>query len=324
MTARLVAGVDIGGSKVLAVVLDTEHRVLGRTRLPTRHGAAGIVRTATLAVREAVAAAGASMADLDVVGVGVPGLVHPVTGAVSHAVNLELGTDPVDLAAHLNERLGVRVVVENDVNAAALGAHELRSAGRGDLALLSIGTGLAAGIVLGGRLHRGARGAAGEIGHVPVDPAGAVCSCGQRGCLETLASGSALVAAWPGGSNGSAARGRGSVWDAAASGAADAVAALDVFAGGLAAAVRLIVLTWDVETVVLAGGVTEVGQPLLVAVRAALVHAQRGSALLEALDLPHRVELLPAGSPVAAIGAALLAGGTRSAASLPRAQEVPS
>ena len=101
-----------------------------------------------------------------------------------------------------------------------------------DLVYLSVGTGLAAGLVLDGRLRRGEHGAAGEIGHVPVDPAGALCRCGQRGCLETIASGSALAAAWPSGGRaarrGAVRRGRG--------GRPAAVAVRDRFAGGVASA----------------------------------------------------------------------------------------
>ena len=98
-------------------------------------------------------------------------------------------------ATELEARLGVPVAVENDVNVATLGAVAL--SGIRDLVYLSIGTGLAAGLVLDGTLRRGATGAAGEIGHVPIDPLGAVCQCGQRGCLETVASGRALAEAWP-------------------------------------------------------------------------------------------------------------------------------
>lgn len=300
MSAELVAGVDIGGSKVLAVVLDRDGHVLGRGRVSTRRSAEGVVASATDAVRQALADAGATQVHLAATGVGVPGLVHPTTGAVSHAVNLELGADPVDLGAHLGAALGAPALIENDVNAAALGAWRLRGA-HGDLGLLSIGTGLAAGVVIGGHLHRGARGAAGEVGHIPVDPSGAWCPCGQRGCLETVASGAALAAAWP------SADGAPTAWQAAAAGEEKACDVVADFARGVAAAVRLLVLTWDVETVVLAGGVTEVGQPLLQAVHHELAAAQVRSRFLAALDLPRRVELLPPRSPVAAVGAALLA-----------------
>jgi len=205
----------------------------------------------------------------------------------------------------------VPVVVENDVNAAALGAAQVLGLGSTDLALLSIGTGLAAGLVTDGRLRRGARGAAGEIGHIPVDPAGPLCSCGQHGCLETLASGSAIAAAWPVADGGSPAT---ALFAAAAGGDPRAVVVRDAFADAVAAAVRLLVLTCDVETVVLGGGVTDLGGELLDAVVAALGRQAAGSPFLAALQLPERVAIVPAGSAVAAIGAALVGIAARDAA----------
>ena len=97
-----------------------------------------------------------------------------------HAVNLDVNGDDLPLRDLLAERLGVPVVLENDVNAAALAARALVEAD--DVVYLSVGTGLAAGLVLDGRLRRGEHGAAGEIGHLPVDPAGQECGCGQVGC----------------------------------------------------------------------------------------------------------------------------------------------
>ena len=114
---------------------------------------------------------------------------------MSHAVNLGLDHEWLPLADLLADCTGAAVVVENDLNAATWGAHVL--SGADDLAYVSLGTGLAAGFVLNGVLRRGAHGAAGEIGHVPVDPGGPLCSCGQRGCLELSAAGSALNSAWP-------------------------------------------------------------------------------------------------------------------------------
>ena len=307
---RLVAGVDIGGSKVLAVAMDEHRRVRARVRLRTTRGAEGVVQSAARAVDalvhrlEARALATAlDVTDLEVVGIGVPGLVEPGTGRVSHAVNLGLGDEPIDLGGSLAARLGVHVVVENDVNVAAVGAARLLGLEDEDLAYLSIGTGLAAGLVTGGRLRRGARGAAGEIGHVPVDPAGPFCSCGQRGCLETLASGSAIVAAWPVTDGVSAAN---ALFDAADAGDQGAVAVRDRFAAHVAAAVRLLVLTCDVETVVLGGGVTDLGDRLLASVTSALQDAADTAPFLAALDLPQRVRIIPTGSDVAALGAAIV------------------
>jgi predicted NBD/HSP70 family sugar kinase len=194
-------------------------------------------------------------------------------------------------------------VVDNDVNVAAIGA--AAALGCRDLAYLSVGTGIAAGLLLGGRLRRGARGAAGEIGHLPVDPEGPVCECGQRGCLEAVASGPALARRWPPG------HGAGSVsaalLDAAAAGDGDAIEVRDRVAGHLADAVALLAQTVDPDLVVLGGGVADAGDALLDAVIHALsVRADR-SPVVAALELTGRVALVPDGVPVGALGAALAA-----------------
>jgi glucokinase len=308
---KLAVGVDIGGSKVLGVALDESGQVAATHRLPSNGGAAGIVESAHEAVVGLAQHLGVPVSSFSVVGVGVPGLVLPDSGEVTHAVNLGVGPDTLSLGARLAEQLGVAVVVENDVNAAALGATQVLGLGHTDLAFLSMGTGLAAGLVTEGRLRRGARGAAGEIGHIPVDPVGPLCSCGQRGCLETLASGSAIAAVWPsadGVSPGTA------LFAAAKSGDPRAIEARDAFAGHVASAVRLLVLTCDVEVVVLGGGVTDLGDELLDAVVVALGRQAAGSPFLAALQLPERVAIVPPGSAVAAIGAALVGISARDAA----------
>ena len=301
--APLAAGVDIGGSKVLAVALDGGHAERGRVRLATGSGADGVVDSAVEAVTRLARHTGVEVSDFAVVGVGVPGLVQRDSGDVSHAVNLGVDGTGLSLGAELGERLGIPVAVENDVNAAALGAAELLGLEHADVAYLSIGTGLAAGLVSAGRVRHGARGAAGEIGHVPVDPAGPLCACGQRGCLEVLASGSAIAERWPVEDSGLAPAS--ALFAAAEAGDAAAVRIRDEFAGQVAAAVRLLVLTCDVETVVLGGGVAEVGSSLHEAVRRAL-HAQAlGSPFLAALELSSRVAAVPPDAAVGAVGAAL-------------------
>ncbi|MCV2393762.1 ROK family protein, partial [Actinotalea sp. M2MS4P-6] len=188
-------GVDVGGTKVLGVLLDGDV-VLARVRAASRPGAPGVAGGVVAAVTELCSQVGVTPAELEAVGIGVPGVVDPDAGTVTHAVNLGI-TEPVDLARLVSDGLGgVPVRVENDLNAAALGAASLIRAEHGDLAFLAIGTGLAAGLLLDGRLRRGASGAAGEIGHVTYRADGSRCACGQRGCLEEYASGRALEAAW--------------------------------------------------------------------------------------------------------------------------------
>lgn len=305
-------GIDIGGTKTLAVALDAAGNLLGQVRLATGHGSRGVIDTATAAALELAQSIGFELADAASIGVGVPGRVDSATGVVSHAVNL--GFDSLDLGAQLTARLGARVHVENDVNAAALGAyHRLAAEGTYDhsMAYLNLGTGLAAGIVVGGRLRRGARGTAGEIGHISVDPAGAACPCGQRGCLEVTASGSAILRQW---------RSAGPVHVSAvhaspvhalktAVDAGDPAAAQvwDGLLDGVASAVSVLVLTVDVDKVVIGGGVASIGEPLLDGVRSRLSERAASSPFIASLELTERVRLVPEGFPAAGVGAALVA-----------------
>lgn len=298
------AGVDVGGTKVDAALLDADGRVRTAVRTLTRRGVDGVVTSVVEAVERLCAGAGLEPAELACVGVGVPGMVDGASGVVSHAVNLGLDAAPVPLASLLEQRLGVEAVrVENDVNVAALGAAEVLRI-EGDLAYLALGTGVAAGLILDGRLRRGHLGVAGEIGHVPWGDRSRLCPCGQRGCLELYASGSALGAAWPSG------RGRPApveLYEAAAAGDAGAVRIRDEHAEAVAMCVRVLVLTTGVRTVVLGGGVSALGTPLLDAVVGVLREAQEQSPFLRSLRLDERVLLAPREGHVAAVGAARLA-----------------
>lgn len=291
-------GLDIGATKTLGLVLDDTGAIRAEVREPTEPGADGVVRTAARVVDALRASAGTALDGP--VGVGIPGLVDVERGTVKHAVNLGLNGDWVPLGDLLGERLGLPVVIENDVNAASLGAAAL--SGEEDLVYLSIGTGLAAGLVLDGRLRRGVHGAAGEIGHVPVDPSGAVCQCGQRGCLETIASGSALAEAWPANDLPPAQ----ALFAAAREGQARAIAVRDRFATGVADAVRVLCLAVDPASIVIGGGVSQLGEELREAVSAALRDQAVGSPFLASLELASRLRVVPAGHPVAAVGAALV------------------
>jgi predicted NBD/HSP70 family sugar kinase len=295
-------GLDVGGTKTEAVALDDSGAVLSRIRRPTALGADGVIATVLAAVDAVSAAGGAD--PVSSVGIGMPGQISPGTSVVTHAVNLAVAE--LDLPAAVAPLLGVPVAVENDVKAAALGAVALRTpaAGEGGLSMayLNLGTGVAAGIVTGGTLWRGARGAAGEIGHVSVDPDGPRCSCGQRGCIEALAGGRAIAERW----------GRPArhpvldVLDAARAGDSRARGLRGDLARGVAAAIRILVLTADVDVVVLGGGLTALGGRLLDPVVTALRASGETSAFMRSLRLDERVELLPAGSPAAALGAAVL------------------
>jgi predicted NBD/HSP70 family sugar kinase len=292
-------GIDIGGTKTDAVAVDEGGALAQRVRLATGFGHAAVVETAVAAVSRIGELTGLSPAGFQSIGVGVPGMVDTASGHVAHAVNL--GLERLELGGMLAGRLGVGVRVENDVKAAALGAYHLLGLS-GTMAFLNLGTGMAAGIVVDGRLWRGSTGIAGEIGHIPVDPAGALCGCGQRGCLETVASGSGIARQWAS-DDPLPVR---ALFAAAADGDREARAIKARLAEGIASAVRVLVLTVDVGTVVIGGGLSHLGERLLGDVHEVLHDWERTSPFLASLDLPARVRLVPEGTPVAALGAALV------------------
>jgi predicted NBD/HSP70 family sugar kinase len=292
-------GIDIGGTKTDAVAIDDAGGLAQRIRLTTGFGSVAVLETAVSAVSRIGELTGLAAAGFDSIGIGIPGMVDRASGHVSHAVNL--GLDRLALGGELSQRLGVDVSVENDVNAAALGAYHLMGL-TGTMAYLNLGTGLAAGIVVDGRLWRGSRGIAGEIGHIPIDPSGALCACGQRGCLETVASGSGVARQWRT-DDPLPVR---ALFAAAADGDEDARAIKARLATGIASAVRVLVLTVDVETVVIGGGLSHLGDRLLCDVHEVLDEWAQSSPFLASLSLTDRVRLVPEGSLAAAIGAALV------------------
>jgi glucokinase len=180
-------GVDVGGTKIAAAVVDDSGVVLRHVRVAT-----------PLDPDAALATIAGLVADLDApgapVGVGVAGFIGLDASTVLLAPNLGWRDHPLGL--RLADRLGVAVRVENDANVAAWAEARFGAgAGRAAVVCVTVGTGVGGGLVTGGQLQRGGFGSAGEIGHIPVVPEGRPCGCGQRGCLEQYASGTALVRA---------------------------------------------------------------------------------------------------------------------------------
>lgn len=299
---RVSVGVDVGGTKTYAAAFDDDFRVVADVREPTGTGGAEVVGRFLLDTLRRLESRldGATICSI---GLGIPGLVDVGRGTVRQAVNLGIGSDPLDLVDRLTAAYSVPCRIDNDVNAAALGAFRVLGddGDISDLAYLSIGTGIAAGVVLDGRLHRGHRGVAGEIGHFPMAVDGMRCECGLRGCLETVASGPAIGRRWPvdGGAPAEA------LLTAATGGDARAVAALEPIADHLAVAVYLLAITYDVDLIVVGGGVAEVGPRLLDTIRDGIDRLQAQSGFVRSLDLGARVVLKPA-APIGAIGAAAL------------------
>lgn len=195
MTAgALRGGVDVGGTKIQAVVTARGGKVVGEARraTPRTGGPAQVADDVALAIVEAATGAGVRVRELASVGVGAPGSVDPANGVVLKAANIEGWSEPYPIGPVLTERLGVPVVVGNDVTV-AVEAERRFGAGRGVRSFLGVfwGTGIGGGLVLDGRRVRG-RGSAGELGHVCVRPGGRKCACGLRGCVEAYAGRGAL------------------------------------------------------------------------------------------------------------------------------------
>jgi glucokinase len=186
----LRGGIDLGGTKIQALVVDGTNTVLGRARAETpREGGPEAVSAAVVAtMQEALGEARAEASELAGVGVGTPGAVDEATGTVSNARNLPDWIEPFPLAARLSSALAdVPVRLGNDVNVAIEGEYRL-GAGAGSDSLLGVwwGTGVGGGLVLHGEMWAG-RGFGGEFGHMVVRRGGALCGCGNRGCCEAYA-----------------------------------------------------------------------------------------------------------------------------------------
>ncbi len=328
MARQVTIGIDMGGTKVLALAVDDEGVVLSELRVPTPghtsspaggDGATGA--DGPEAVIEVLASVteqlrGALDAEVASVGVGAPGLVDN-TGVLRFAPNLPRGTG-LDIAAGLSARLGgLRTVVDNDATCATVAEWAFGAAvGVGDAVMVTLGTGIGGGIIAGGHVVRGASGFAGEIGHMVVDPTGPPCPCGKRGCWERFASGSGLArlareAAHAGrlaevvdlaGGDPESVRGE-HVTMAAKAGDAGALAVLGELGWWLALGLSNLALALDPAVMVYGGGLVET---------VTLVHDEVRRAfddLLEGRVYRPEMRIVPAllGERAGAIGAALVA-----------------
>lgn len=191
----LYAAIDLGGTNVRAIVADLDGNVYAENiRLSrAREGLETTLDTMVDALETACTEASVSLSDLNGLGIASPGAVDAFEGIVPEAPQL-IGWKDVPLVDVMRERLGMPVWLENDANAGALGENRY-GAGRGTRHMLyiTVSTGVGGGIIIDGDLYRGTRGAAGELGHVIIDVDGPPCGCGGHGCLESLASGTAIA-----------------------------------------------------------------------------------------------------------------------------------
>jgi len=189
-------GLDIGATKTMMAIMDNVGHSLWRTKLLSADVLQGGVTPADALAGNILGfcqQAGIDFSVIDGIGIGFPGIMDRASQAITSCPNLPI-LDGLCLGPDLAERLGVPVLVENDVNLIALGEH-FKGRGKGipDLACVFVGSGIGCGLILRGSLYSGADGAAGEFGHTVVEPEGHLCTCGNRGCLEMYCSGKALA-----------------------------------------------------------------------------------------------------------------------------------
>jgi glucokinase len=191
--ANFSIGVDLGGTNLRIAAVDQQGRLLEKVTLGTQValGREQVINDMCDAIRHLADKNRSS--SLQGIGIGVPGIIDMKTGMLRESPNLP-GWANSPVQAQIEQRLGTRVILENDANAAAFGEKWLGAARDVDnMAMLTLGTGVGGGVVLGGRIWHGMTGMAGEFGHITVEPEGVPCPCGNRGCLEQYASATAVV-----------------------------------------------------------------------------------------------------------------------------------
>ena len=188
-----VIGLDLGGTKVLGVIMDKKGNVRHQLRVPTPQGGnAAICEVILETLTSLLNLAEKTSTEIAGISIGVPGYVDSSRGVILDASNIDVKN--LALGSVVRKRFSLPTLLVHDVKAAALGeAHFGAGVGVPYLAYLNVGTGISVGLILDGSVYQGMAGRAGEIGHVVMQRGGAFCSCGRRGCLETLASGPALV-----------------------------------------------------------------------------------------------------------------------------------
>lgn len=231
-------GIDVGGTKCLGVAVDDSGEVVQQCRLPTPHADA---------LCDTLVEIVAQLGEFKSLGIGVPGLISP-EGVIRASPNL-VGVKELALRQMMQDRLGKKVLVENDATCAALGEWKSGAAhGATDAWVITLGTGIGGGFISGSVLQRGAHGFAGEVGHMVVDPDGPLCPCGRNGCWERYASGNGLSYL----ANGEKGE---DLLSRAKAGATDALCVVDTFAKWVALGLVNLTNMTDPDVIVVGGGV---------------------------------------------------------------------
>jgi len=281
VSQQFVIGVDLGGTKIYTALAARGGEVLAETKVPTEAGKGPrhVIDRIVDSVEQVQKAAKIPPGTVRALALGAPGPLDTAKGIIHFAPNLHWHNIPVRQI--LEEKFSIPVLLDNDANLAALGEHVF-GAGRGEenMVYITVSTGVGGGLILGGRLYRGSSDGAGEIGHMTVSPGGPLCGCGNHGCLEAVASGTAIARE----AGELVARGGGQrildeaggdpgkisaalVAAAAAGGDPEAAAIITEAARFLGIGVANIINLLNPSLVVLGGGVMEIGEPVWIGVR---------------------------------------------------------
>ncbi|OPX85452.1 MAG: Glucokinase [Pelotomaculum sp. PtaB.Bin104] len=276
MPVDYLIGVDLGGTKIHTALATGNGDIVAETRIPTKtaRGSAFVIGQIAATVRQLLKQVGVSPASIKVIALGSPGPLDISRGVIQFSPNLHWHDVPVKLL--LEEQLSIKVIIDNDANAAALGEY-MFGAGKGtkNMVYITVSTGVGGGLILGGQLYHGSSDGAGEIGHTIVLPDGPLCNCGARGCLEALSSGTAIAREARclvnrGGGKNILNRAGGDpgeinsvvVAAAAAEGDPEAALIIDQASRYLGIGVANVINLLNPDMVVLGGGVMEIGEPV--------------------------------------------------------------
>lgn len=315
----MLLGVDVGGTKIATGLIDSNGQIVFRTKSPTdtssvNNTLASIIR----AVEYTIEASGCDRASIPGIGFGIPGLVDPEAGIGIASVHANWRNVPVKSA--LEENLHLPCYIENDVKAAALGENRYGAGKEArNLVFLSVGTGIAAGIIIEGKIYRGSNFNAGEIGHAIIEPNGPLCKCGMRGCLEAVATGPAIA------SHAKVAlkadlstmicqladENHGEVnaeivFQAASHGDQVALIILEEAGRYLGRAIFSLIMHYDPDVVILGGGIATAGDLIPNFIRSELEKQAIWSYPLKELLNPAKIKVSNLGQDVAILGAAAL------------------
>lgn len=194
MPDKFVVSIDMGGTKILASVLNSRAGIISREKKPTNVGAgsSSYISDIVEIVNSVIQKSKVKRNQIAAVCIGIPGSVNPITGNIGLAPNL--GLKNFNIKKALRRKIPYPVLIENDVNLAAIGIKNFGVGRKGkNILVVALGTGIGGGIILNNKIYRGSNFVAGEIGHIPVQKNGPLCGCGRKGCFESVASRTAIV-----------------------------------------------------------------------------------------------------------------------------------